>query len=115
MSPYHRKRILITGGLGFIGSNLARSLVALDADVMLVDSLIPAYGGNLRNIADIEDRVRVNVCDVRDPFAIEYLLRGQDFDVLDAANVHDRELAKQGGEEQRAQYPCVEGRPKAAD
>ena len=43
---------LITGGLGFIGSNLARRLVNLGAHVTLVDSLIPEYGGNLHNIFD---------------------------------------------------------------
>ena len=79
MTVYHSRRVLITGGLGFIGSNLARRLVDLGADVTLVDSLIPAYGGNPRNIAGIEDRVRVNVADVRDPFAMEYLVRGQKF------------------------------------
>jgi UDP-glucose 4-epimerase len=52
--------ILITGGLGFIGSSLARRLVALGAQVTLVDSLIPQYGGNLFNIEDIKDRVRVS-------------------------------------------------------
>ena len=56
---------MITGGLGFIGSNLARRLVELGADVLLVDSLIPDYGGNLFNIAGIEDRVAVNIADVR--------------------------------------------------
>ena len=50
-------RVLITGGLGFIGSTLARRLVDLDAQITLVDSLIPTYGGNLRNIAGIEERV----------------------------------------------------------
>ena len=56
---------MITGGLGFIGSNLARQLVELGADVLLVDSLIPDYGGNLFNIDGIDDRVRVNIADVR--------------------------------------------------
>ena len=66
MKNYSGKEILITGGLGFIGSNLARSLVAQGANVTLVDSLIPQYGGNPFNIEDIRDKVSVNFCDVRD-------------------------------------------------
>ena len=58
---YRGRRVMITGGLGFIGSNLAHRLAALGADVLLVDSLIPDYGGNLFNIAGIEDDVTVNV------------------------------------------------------
>ena len=73
------KRCLITGGLGFIGSNLAHRLVELGAEVLLVDSLIPEYGGNLFNIRDIEDRVRVNIADVRDEHSMNYLVRDQDF------------------------------------
>ncbi|MBM3136431.1 MAG: NAD-dependent epimerase/dehydratase family protein, partial [Chloroflexi bacterium] len=57
---------MITGGLGFIGSNLARRLAELGARVRIVDSLVPDYGGNLFNIAGIEDRVQVNIADVRD-------------------------------------------------
>ncbi len=72
------KRTLITGGLGFIGSNLARRLVELEAEVLLVDSLIPDYGGNLFNIAGIEDEVRVNIADVRDRHGMDYLVRGHD-------------------------------------
>ena len=79
MSVYNGKQILITGGLGFIGSNLARALVTEGAKVTLADSLIPQYGGNLFNIDEIRDKVTVNVCDVRDPFAITYLLRGKDY------------------------------------
>ena len=79
MSLYNSKKVLITGGLGFIGSNLARALVAQGADVTLVDSLIPQYGGNSFNIDDIRDKVTVNVCDVRDPFAMAYLLQGKDY------------------------------------
>lgn len=75
---YSRKKVLITGGLGFIGSSLARTLVGQGADVTLVDSLIPQYGGNLFNIDGIEDRVTLNVCDVRDPFAMQHLLKGVD-------------------------------------
>jgi dTDP-glucose 4,6-dehydratase/UDP-glucose 4-epimerase len=79
MNAYVKAKILITGGLGFIGSNLARALVAQGADVTLVDSLIPQYGGNPFNIEDIRDKVTVNVCDVRDPFAMAYLLKDKDF------------------------------------
>ena len=79
MNPFKDARVLITGGIGFIGSNLARRLVEHGARVTLADSLIPQYGGNLRNIAVIRDRVTVNVCDVRDRFAFEYLVREQDY------------------------------------
>src|SRR5262249_36334296 len=66
---------MITGGLGFIGSNLARQLVELGADVLLVDSLIPDYGGNLVNIEGIRDRVHVNVADIRQQSTMNYLVR----------------------------------------
>ena len=79
MSSFDKKKILITGGLGFIGSSLARALVKQDARVTLVDSLIPQYGGNLFNIADIRDKVEVNICDVRDPNAMKYLVQGKDY------------------------------------
>lgn len=73
------KNVLITGGLGFIGSNLARQLVETGANVTLVDSLIPEYGGNLANIAGIERRVKVNISDVRDEHSMKYLIKGQDY------------------------------------
>ncbi len=73
------RRVLVTGGLGFIGSTLARALVKRGAEVTLVDSLIPEYGGNLFNIRGIESRVRVNISDVRDPHGLPALVRGQDF------------------------------------
>lgn len=76
---YRNKRCLITGGLGFIGSNLARSLVGLGAHVLLVDAMIPDHGGNLFNIAGLEDRLRVNMADVRDETALAYLVKNQDF------------------------------------
>jgi UDP-glucose 4-epimerase len=75
---YAGRRVMITGGLGFIGSNLAHALVALGADVLLVDSLIPDYGGHLFNIAGIEDRVRVNVADVRQQSTMDYLVRDRE-------------------------------------
>lgn len=80
MSPdFAGARVLITGGLGFIGSNLARRLVSLKAKVTLVDSLIPDYGGNLHNIAGLEDQVVINISDVRDTYSIQHLVHGQDF------------------------------------
>ena len=79
MKNYSGKEILITGGLGFIGSNLARSLVTQGANLTLVDSLIPQYGGNAFNIDDIKNKVAVNVCDVRDTFAMEHLIQGKEY------------------------------------
>ncbi|MBI4634959.1 MAG: NAD-dependent epimerase/dehydratase family protein [Candidatus Rokubacteria bacterium] len=76
---YRHRRVMITGGLGFIGSNLARQLLELGAEVLLVDSLIPEYGGNLFNLEGVESRVRVNVADVRDEYSMRYLVAGQDY------------------------------------
>ncbi|MEQ1574264.1 MAG: NAD-dependent epimerase/dehydratase family protein [Vicinamibacterales bacterium] len=75
---YRDRRVAITGGLGFIGSNLAHQLVGLGARVLLIDSLIPEYGGNLFNIHGIEDRVRVNVADIRQQSTMNYLVQKQD-------------------------------------
>src|SRR6201997_832996 len=70
---------MITGGLGLIGSAIARRLLELGAEVLLVDSMIPEYGGNLANIASIRDRVSVNIADIRGGYALRHLLSGQDF------------------------------------
>jgi UDP-glucose 4-epimerase len=78
-ASFHGSRVLITGGIGFIGSNLAHRLIHLGATVTLVDSLIPTYGGNLRNLHGIEDQVRVNIADVRDEFSMNYLVQGHDY------------------------------------
>ena len=75
---YRDRRVMITGGLGFIGSTLAHRLVDLGARVLVVDPLIPEYGGNLFNIAGIEDRIRVNIADVRQQSTMNYLVRDQD-------------------------------------
>ncbi|NLH09835.1 MAG: NAD-dependent epimerase/dehydratase family protein [Holophagae bacterium] len=77
-TEFEGKRVLVTGGLGFIGSNLALRLVDLGAHVVLVDSLIPEYGGNLFNVAGILDKVTINISDVRDPHSFRYLVRGQE-------------------------------------
>lgn len=76
---YQGKRVLITGGLGFIGSNLAHKLVELGARVSLVDCLMPSQGGNLFNIQGIEDKTRVNIADIRDENSTNYLVQGQDY------------------------------------
>ena len=78
-APFEGKRVLITGGLGFIGSNLAHALARQCAELTLVDSLIPGYGGNLFNISGIEDHIRVNIADVRDESSMDYLVRGKDY------------------------------------
>lgn len=77
--PFAGKKILVTGGLGFIGSNLARRLLDVDCEITLVDSLLPTYGGNRFNVEGIEDRVNINVSDVRDEHSMRYLVQGQDY------------------------------------
>ena len=76
---FEGKKILITGGLGFIGSNLAHRLVQLGARVFLVDSLIPEYGGNLFNVESIQNLVEINISDVRDEYSMRYLVQDKDF------------------------------------
>ena len=71
--------MLITGGLGFIGSNLTRRLIEHGNTITVVDSLIPEYGGNLRNLHDIQDKIAVSLSDVRDVPAINNLIKGHDF------------------------------------
>jgi UDP-glucose 4-epimerase len=74
---YRGRKVLVTGGLGFIGSNLCRTLADLGAHVLAVDSLLPDYGGNLANLAGYESKVQINIADVRG-HGIQYLVRGQD-------------------------------------
>lgn len=83
-APYHDgvwrgKAVLITGGLGFIGSNLAIRLVNAGAVVTLVDAMIPGYGGNLYNVEPIRERVTINFGDVCDRHAMDWLVRDQDY------------------------------------
>jgi UDP-glucose 4-epimerase len=75
---YRGRRVMVTGGLGFIGSNLAHRLAALGADILLVDSLIDDYGGHLFNIDGIESKVRVNVADIRQATTMNYLVRDRE-------------------------------------
>ena len=74
---YDGARILITGGLGFIGSNLAARLTREGARVTLCDAMIEGYGGNLANVAEIRDRVAINYADVRDETVMGSSSRGR--------------------------------------
>lgn len=73
------KSVLITGGMGFIGSNLALRLAEVGANVTVIDCMIPDYGGNEFNLHPMRDRIRVNYCDICDESAMNYLVRGQDY------------------------------------
>lgn len=75
---YRNKKVLITGGLGFIGSTLAMELVKYGSRVTIIDSLISDYGGNLFNIHGYEDKIKVNISDVRDRYSMNYLIQGND-------------------------------------
>ena len=77
-SFYAGKRVLVTGGLGFIGSNLAIRLVDLGAQVVLLDSMLPEYGASLENIAPIRHSVQINFSDVRDMHSLQYVVQDQD-------------------------------------
>ena len=79
MNSFNGKRALITGGLGFIGSNLAIHLLDAGAEVMLLDSLVPEYGGNIFNIEGLTGALKMNVSDVRDPYSMRHLIREQDY------------------------------------
>jgi UDP-glucose 4-epimerase len=78
-NEFEGARVLITGGLGFIGSNLARRLAGYGAVITVVDSLIPDYGGNLHNIEGLQERLQVNISDVRDSHSLRYLIQGKDY------------------------------------
>ena len=79
IGQYEGKRVLVTGGLGFIGSNLAIRLVRYGAKVTILDALIPEHGGNLYNIAPVESKVKINISDMRDACSLQVLVQGQDY------------------------------------
>ena len=76
---FEGKNVLITGGLGFIGSNLAHRLVDLDANVSIVDALIPGMGGNVFNVKEIEDKIEINIGDLRDESITQNVVKGKDY------------------------------------
>ena len=73
------KKVLITGGLGFIGSNLAIKLVTIGAEVTLMDAMIPEYGANLFNIEPIKNDVLINFSNVCDEHSMNYLVQNKDY------------------------------------
>lgn len=76
---YHGRNVLVTGGLGFLGSNLAIKLVQYGANVTLLDSLVPQFGGSFFNISPIRNQVHVNISDMRDSNSLDILVQGKDF------------------------------------
>jgi UDP-glucose 4-epimerase len=100
-AAFRGAHVIITGGVGLIGSALARRLVALGAELLLVDSMVPEAGGNFANIADISERVQLAIADIRDTAVLRDLLRGQDFlfdlagqtSHLDSMNAPEHDLA----------------------
>lgn len=79
LKKFVNKNILITGGLGFIGSNLAIKLANEGAKVTVADAMIPGYGGNLFNIEEVKDKITINFSDIRDEYSMAYLVQGKDF------------------------------------
>jgi UDP-glucose 4-epimerase len=84
--------VLVTGGLGFIGSNLAIKLVHAGARVTLLDAMIDGHGGNLFNIEPVKDRVTINYCDVRDEKGMNHIVRGKDY-IFHLAGQNDHVLS----------------------
>jgi UDP-glucose 4-epimerase len=78
-SSFANRRVLITGGAGFIGSNLAARLVSLGAHVTLIDNFVPECGGNLFNLEGIADRVRLDISNAGNADRLHHLLNGQDY------------------------------------
>jgi nucleoside-diphosphate-sugar epimerase len=78
-NAFDGRNVLVTGGLGFLGSNLAIRLVRAGASVTVLDSLVPQFGGNLFNIAPVRDQVSVNISDMRDAHSLDVLVQGKDY------------------------------------
>lgn len=72
------KRVLVTGGLGFIGSNLVHRCLELGARVTVYDCLDPRSGGNMHNLHGIENAVEVVLNDIRNFEGLCACIRGQD-------------------------------------
>jgi UDP-glucose 4-epimerase len=92
LDAFRGRHVLITGGLGFLGSSLAIRLVGLGARVTLLDAMLEDHGGNLFNIAPVKDQVTINFSDVRDDNSLRYLIRGQDY-IFHLAGQNDHVLS----------------------
>ena len=75
---FQGKNVLITGGLGFVGSNLAIALVGTGANVTIIDNMLPRQGGNLFNIEPVKDKVKIHLSDVRNQLSMNHLVRDQE-------------------------------------
>ncbi|NOS86138.1 MAG: NAD-dependent epimerase/dehydratase family protein [Ignavibacteria bacterium] len=76
---FRSKKVLITGGLGFVGSNLSIKLAGLGADVLIVDNMLPRQGGNVFNIDPVKEKVKLNISDIRNPTSMNHLVKGMDY------------------------------------
>lgn len=79
MSEFKNKKVLVTGGLGFIGSNLCIRLVELGAEVLIADNMLPRQGGNIFNIEPIKNKVEVNISDIRNQISMNHLVKDKDY------------------------------------
>lgn len=79
MNSFKDKKVLVTGGLGFVGSNLVIRLVELGADVLVVDNMLPRQGGNLFNIEPVKEKIQVNISDIRNSTSMNHLIKGMDY------------------------------------
>lgn len=79
MLNFRSKKVLVTGGLGFVGSSLSIRLAEAGAEVLIVDNMLPRQGGNLFNIEPVKDKVKVNISDIRNPTSMNHLVKGMDY------------------------------------
>ncbi len=78
-AAYFHQRVLVSGGLGFIGSNLARKLLELGAVVTIVDNLDPDSGGNFYNVEDIKGQIQIIQADINDEAQMKLAVKGQKY------------------------------------